>query len=107
MPSRIFAMLHNGLRKGSCLAAAAASALLLAGIAGVDAKGVPPPALKIVSLDVEGGTALLFVTPEGKSLLIDTGWPPGIGGAPPMPGGAPPPPNARRAGENFAAGRSP
>ena len=31
--------------------------------------------LKIVSVDVEGGGGTLFVTPEGKSLLIDTGWP--------------------------------
>jgi len=33
--------------------------------------------LKVVSLDVEGGGGTLFVTPEGKSLLIDTGWPGG------------------------------
>jgi beta-lactamase superfamily II metal-dependent hydrolase len=32
--------------------------------------------LRIVMPDVEGGAAVLFVTPEGKSLLIDTGWPP-------------------------------
>ena len=31
--------------------------------------------LKIVSIDVEGGGGTLFVTPEGRSLLIDTGWP--------------------------------
>jgi glyoxylase-like metal-dependent hydrolase (beta-lactamase superfamily II) len=31
--------------------------------------------LKVVSIDVEGGGGTLFVTPEGKSLLIDTGWP--------------------------------
>jgi beta-lactamase superfamily II metal-dependent hydrolase len=31
-------------------------------------------------VDVEGGAAVLFVTPEGKSLLIDTAWPPGMGG---------------------------
>jgi beta-lactamase superfamily II metal-dependent hydrolase len=31
--------------------------------------------LKIVSIDVEGGGDTLFVTSEGKSLLIDTGWP--------------------------------
>ena len=36
--------------------------------------------LKITMIDVEGGAAMLFVTPEGKSLLIDTGWPPGMGG---------------------------
>ncbi len=31
--------------------------------------------LQIYFIDVEGGQATLFVTPEGKSLLIDTGWP--------------------------------
>lgn len=43
----------------------------------------PAPAaegtLKVVSIDVEGGGGTLFVTPEGKSLLIDTGWPSGYG----------------------------
>jgi beta-lactamase superfamily II metal-dependent hydrolase len=33
-----------------------------------------PKALQIYFVDVEGGQATLFVTPEGKSLLIDTGW---------------------------------
>src|SRR5712664_3566079 len=32
-------------------------------------------ALQIYFIDVEGGQATLFVTPEGKALLIDTGWP--------------------------------
>jgi beta-lactamase superfamily II metal-dependent hydrolase len=32
-------------------------------------------ALKMVSIDVEGGGGTLFVTPDGKSLLIDTGNP--------------------------------
>jgi len=31
--------------------------------------------LEIYFIDVEGGQATLFVTPENKSLLIDTGWP--------------------------------
>src|SRR3569833_4001802 len=31
--------------------------------------------LKITSIDVEGGFATLYVTPQGHSLLIDTGWP--------------------------------
>jgi beta-lactamase superfamily II metal-dependent hydrolase len=31
--------------------------------------------LQIYFVDVEGGQATLFVTPEGASLLIDTGWP--------------------------------
>lgn len=38
--------------------------------------------LHIVSVDTEGGAATLFVTPEGKSLLIDTGWPKGFGEMP-------------------------
>jgi competence protein ComEC len=38
--------------------------------------------LKIVVLDVEGGAATLFLTPEGQSLLIDTGWPAGSGQMP-------------------------
>lgn len=32
-------------------------------------------ALQIYFVDVEGGQATLFVTPEGNSLLVDTGWP--------------------------------
>jgi beta-lactamase superfamily II metal-dependent hydrolase len=31
--------------------------------------------LRVYFIDVEGGQATLFVTPEGQSLLIDTGWP--------------------------------
>jgi competence protein ComEC len=31
--------------------------------------------LQIYFIDVEGGQSTLFVTPDGKSLLIDTGWP--------------------------------
>ena len=34
-----------------------------------------PKALQIYFVDVEGGQATLFVTPDGDSLLIDTGWP--------------------------------
>ena len=30
--------------------------------------------LEIYFVDVEGGQATLFVTPEGESLLVDTGW---------------------------------
>ncbi|MGB7845703.1 MAG: MBL fold metallo-hydrolase [Candidatus Acidiferrum sp.] len=40
---------------------------------------VPAPesrkTLRIYFVDVEGGQATLFVTPDGNSLLIDTGWP--------------------------------
>ncbi len=31
--------------------------------------------LRVFFVDVEGGQATLFVTPDGRSLLIDTGWP--------------------------------
>jgi competence protein ComEC len=31
--------------------------------------------LHIFFVDVEGGQATLFVTPDGESLLVDTGWP--------------------------------
>ena len=43
----------------------------------VDASPAPgaQKTLQIYFVDVEGGQATLFVTPEGKSLLIDTGWP--------------------------------
>ena len=54
---------------------AAAFALLL----GLLASAAPAPgttkALQIYFVDVEGGQSTLFVTPDGKSLLIDTGWP--------------------------------
>jgi beta-lactamase superfamily II metal-dependent hydrolase len=35
----------------------------------------PGKALEVYFVDVEGGQATLFVTPDGQSLLIDTGWP--------------------------------
>ena len=38
----------------------------------------PPPAagsLDIYFIDVEGGQATLIVSPEGESMLVDTGWP--------------------------------
>ena len=38
--------------------------------------------LKIMVVDVEGGAATLFLTPEGQSLLIDTGWQAGNGQMP-------------------------
>lgn len=58
--------------------------------------------LKIVMVDVEGGAAILFVTPEHKSLLIDTGWAPGIGGPRPAPG-APPQPAPPSSADRIAA----
>lgn len=47
--------------------------------------------LRIIPVDVEGGAATLYVTPQGHSLLIDTGWPAGIGGPRPAPGATPEP----------------
>ncbi len=46
------------------------AALLLAAPA-----GAKDDALQMVAVDVEGGGGTLFVTPDGKSLLIDTGNP--------------------------------
>jgi competence protein ComEC len=55
---------------------------LLAGALLAAAPAVAQPPLRIVSVDVEGGAATIFLTPEGKSLLIDTGWPAGSGEMP-------------------------
>ena len=78
------------------LAALSAFALLSA-----DAKPkAPKPSqdLRIISVDTEGGAAVLFRTPEGKSMLIDTGFPPGAGGQRYLPGEPPfaPPMDADR-----------
>ncbi len=56
-------------------------------------KAPHPTDLRVVLLDADGGAAVLFVTPEGKSLLVDTGWPSGMTpGRPAADGSAPPPP---------------
>lgn len=52
-------------------AALAAPLFLLCGAA------APTNDLRIVMVDVEGGGATLMVSPEGKSVLFDTGWPAG------------------------------
>ena len=49
------------------------AALLCSNMAGAAPKIQAP--LRVFFVDVEGGQATLFVTPENKSLLIDTGWP--------------------------------
>lgn len=55
--------------------------------------------LQIVQFDFEGAGGTLFITPDKRALLVDTGWPPGVGG-PAVPSGAPPatgfPSNAQR-----------
>lgn len=49
----------------------------LAFVAAIKPSFAAPPdkPLQIYFVDVEGGQSTLFVTPEGQSLLIDTGWP--------------------------------
>ncbi len=49
-----------------------ASLLLLGTLLPVASAASKP--LQVYFIDVEGGQATLFVTPNGKSLLIDTGW---------------------------------
>jgi beta-lactamase superfamily II metal-dependent hydrolase len=43
---------------------------------------VPARDLRLIAIDVEGGAANLYITPGGKSLLIDTGFPAGMGEPP-------------------------
>jgi beta-lactamase superfamily II metal-dependent hydrolase len=66
----------------------------------------PAADLRIISIDVEGGAATLYVTPDGRSLLIDTGWPSGRGGPRPVPGEPPPPPAPSSAERIAAAARA-
>jgi competence protein ComEC len=54
-------------------------AVVVSVLPGLFAVATPGPAaqkaLQIYFVDVEGGQSTLFVTPDGKSLLIDAGWP--------------------------------
>ncbi|MDQ1692699.1 MAG: competence protein ComEC, partial [Acidobacteriaceae bacterium] len=52
-------------------------ALLFAGVVSLAAVQAQSSAgkLRVYFVDVEGGQATLFVTPDEHSLLIDTGWP--------------------------------
>ncbi len=54
-----------------CLLAAVLGWSMLAGAPAVWAASKP---LQVYFIDVDGGQSTLFVTPAGKSLLIDTGW---------------------------------
>lgn len=56
--------------------------LLQAAVPGVP-RAVPVQPLRLVMVDVEGGAATLLVTPQGRSVLIDAGWPSGFRGADP------------------------
>jgi len=62
--------------------------------------------LRIISIDVDGGAATLYITPGGKSLLIDTGWPRGRGGPRAAPGEPPLPPAPTSAERIVAAARA-
>jgi competence protein ComEC len=63
---------------GVACASLAVMALLSVANAASAATGAASPevqkSLRVYFVDVEGGQATLFVTPEGQSLLIDTGW---------------------------------
>ncbi len=52
-----------------CLLAAVLAWSMLAG-----AQAAKSHSLQVYFIDVDGGQSTLFVTPAGKSLLIDTGW---------------------------------
>lgn len=72
----------------------------------VAAAPLPAADLRIISIDVEGGAATLYITPRGRSLLIDTGWPQGRGGPRAAPGEAPVPPSPPSAERIVAAARA-
>lgn len=61
-----------------------ASAMALSAAAPANAQ-TAKPALKVIMVDVEGGGGTIFVTPEGKSFVIDAGFPAGSGTAPGSP----------------------
>jgi beta-lactamase superfamily II metal-dependent hydrolase len=65
----------SAMRRGFRSALVGLLALLAASAATGKAAPDALKSLRIYFVDVEGGQATLFVTPEGKSLLIDTGWP--------------------------------
>ena len=77
------------------------SAALVLGAAGAASAQEQP--LKIIMVDVEGGTATLFVTPQGRSVLLDAGWPPGRGITAPPAGSPPPVPPAPGSPERIIA----
>jgi competence protein ComEC len=87
-------------------ALAATMELILVALVGAQAKQPKTASsrdLKVAVVDAEGGAATLFLTPEGKSLLIDTGWPPGFVFPRPKPGDPPPPPTTSSADRIAAA----
>jgi beta-lactamase superfamily II metal-dependent hydrolase len=67
-------MMQRLQSRWNCLGYGLASLCLLSSPALADGD-----TLLIESIDVEGGAATLYVTPEHRSLLIDSGWPADIG----------------------------
>jgi competence protein ComEC len=65
--------MKHWIRKSVGLVALAASAVLVTSAAKAEDKSAGK--LKVYFVDVDGGQATLFVTPQGESLLVDTGWP--------------------------------
>ena len=63
----------------------AAVALLSVLAAASSRAATPDGRLQIFSLDVEGGLSILVVTPQGKTIVIDSGWPTGAVGEAPYP----------------------
>jgi beta-lactamase superfamily II metal-dependent hydrolase len=80
------------------------AAVLCAGAIAATAAQAAEKPLRLLMMDADGGAAALFVTPEGKSMLVDTGWPAGMPpGRPPADGTAAPPPPAATV-DRIAAG---
>ena len=57
-----------------------AATLCMAHTGGASANTDADGQLRIIAIDVEGGTATLVITPQGHSMLVDAGWPAGSGG---------------------------
>ena len=67
-------MKNFGMRSRRWLSLPLTCGLALAITMAMEAQGAKGD-LKIYLVDVEGGQATLFVTPQGGSMLVDTGWP--------------------------------
>ena len=67
--------MKTGWMRAGWLAVASAVAMLGVGAAVAQKSAPSPKDLRVYFIDVEGGQATLFVTPQGESLLIDVGWP--------------------------------
>ena len=73
--SRIFQCTQQSLFRSTVAAVLSLLASFVSPATAATARPENGKPLQIYFVDVEGGQATLFVTPEGKSLLIDTGWP--------------------------------